>query len=88
LLQFDLIALDQRVREQLLAHPLELGKRLRLVIGGDVDVDQAPDAGVADLEAEMAKRALDGLPLWVEDPRLRPNEDGRPPRCTTLGSAR
>ena len=31
--QLDLVALDQRVREQLLAHPLDLGARLGLVVG-------------------------------------------------------
>ena len=56
--------------------------------GLDVEVDHAPDACLADREPELAQRALDRLSLGVEDPRLRPDEDGRPHRRTTSGSAR
>ena len=61
----------------------------RLVGGGrlDVEVDHASDASLADREAELAQRALDRLSLRVEDPCLRPDEDGGPHRRTTSGSA-
>ena len=38
-------------------------------------------------ETEVPQRALDGLPLRVEDPCLRPDEHGRPHARTTCGSA-
>ena len=84
----DLVALDQRVREELLAHALELRPRLVAVVGRELDVDEPADAGVGDLEAEVAERALDRLALRIEDPRLRPDEHGRPHPSTTFGSAR
>jgi len=37
------VTLDQRVRQELLAHLLDLGQRFRLVLGGDIDVDQPAD---------------------------------------------
>ena len=53
----DLVVLDERVGEQLLAHRLELGRVL------DVELDQPPDVHVRHArEAERRQRALDGLP--------------------------
>src|SRR5262245_54333798 len=57
--QLDLIALDQRVREKLLAHPLDLRARLGGVVGLELEVDHAPHAHSVDGEAEMTQRALD-----------------------------
>jgi hypothetical protein len=84
----DLDALDQRVREELVAHPLDLGTGLRGIARVDLQVDEPADARFADGKAEVAERALDGLPLRVEDAGLGPDEDGRPHRSTTSGSAR
>src|SRR5437763_4378833 len=66
----DLVVLDQRVREQLLAH---LRQPSRVV---DVELDQAPDVHVRHaLEAQRRQRPLDRLTLRVEDPGLRPHEN-------------
>ena len=54
----------------------------------DLEIDHATDARLRDLEPEVAQRALDRLALRVEDAGLRPDEDGRPHRSTTSGSAR
>src|ERR1700712_2373191 len=68
----DLVILDQRVREQLLAHRRELAGVL------DVELDEAADVDVGDaLEAQRRQRPLDGHALRVEDPGLRPHEDAR-----------
>src|SRR5207249_11450779 len=55
----DRVALDQRIREQPLAHPVELLARFATVVGRELDVDEAADACFTDVEAEVAKRALD-----------------------------
>ena len=44
-LDLDLVALDQRVGEELLAHPLDLGPRRRRVGRLDLEIDDATDAG-------------------------------------------
>src|SRR4029077_5815758 len=86
--ELDLVALDQGVREQLLAHPLDLSACLALVLGGEVELDERSDVRSVDAEAEVLQPSLDGLTLRVEDPALRTDED----RCfhprTTPGSAR
>ena len=62
--------------------------RVGKVIDLEVDApDEAADACVGDVEAEVAERALDRLPLRVEDPRLRPHEHGCSHPSTTFGSA-
>ena len=86
-LQLDLVALDQRVGEQLLAHALDLGARLGGVVRLDLEVDDASDAHLVHGEAEVAQRALDRLTLRVEDPRLGPDEHGRLHPSTTSGRA-
>ena len=68
-----LVVLDQRVREQLLAHRRQLRRILH------VELDEPPDVDVAHaVEAERGQRALDRLALRVQDPRLRPDQDPRP----------
>ena len=87
LLDLHLVRLDERVREQLLAHPLDLGLCLRGVGRLDVEVDDFADARVLHREAEVAERRADRLALRVEDPRLRPHENSRPHPSTTDGSS-
>ena len=53
----------------------------------ELEVDDPPDAGLADGEPELAQRALDRLALRVEDPCLRTDEHRRLHRSTTSGSA-
>ena len=66
----DFIILDQGVRQQLLAHLIELRRVLHL------ELDQAAHMHARDaLEAQGRQRPLDGLALRVEDPRLRPDQD-------------
>src|SRR5918999_2911765 len=84
----DLVALDEGVGEQPLAHALDLGARRRGTVGLDLQIDDAADAGVGHREAELAKRALDGLALGIEDPLLRAHEYGCLHRSTVSGSAR
>ena len=68
----DLVVLDQRVGEQLLA---ELRQPLR-VLG--LELDHAADPDVLDpLEAERRQRPLDRLALGVEDALLGPDQDPR-----------
>src|SRR5262249_3977245 len=82
--QLDLVALDQRVRKELLAHPLELGAGVALIGSGDLALDDATDAGAGHREAEVLERALDGLALRIEDAVLRANENrGFHPRTTS-----
>src|SRR3954471_18499529 len=83
----DLEGLHQRVREQLLAHLLDLRARRRLVGRVDLEVDQLADTCPRDAEAEMLERALDRLALRVEDAVLRPDEDGRLHASTAFGSS-
>src|SRR4029453_5178893 len=86
-LELDLVTLDQRVGEELLAHPLDLGARRDCVVGLDLQVDYASDAGLGDGEAELPQRALDGLALRIENPGLGANEDRRFHRSTASGSS-
>src|SRR3954452_10912201 len=82
-----LVGLHQRVREQLLAHLLDLGAR---VVNGrcvDLDVDDLADAGARYREAQVLERRVHRLALRVEDPLLRSDEDGRPHPSTTRGSS-
>src|SRR5439155_13339490 len=85
--ELDLVALDQRVREQLGAHPLDLGAGLLGIGDLDLEIDEAADPRTVDGEAEVAERGLDGLALRVEDARLGPHEHGRLHRSTTSGWA-
>ena len=69
----DLVVLDQRVRQQPLAHLADP----RGVF--DVELHQPPDVHVAHaLEAQRGQGALDGLALRVEDPGLGPDQDPHP----------
>jgi hypothetical protein len=60
----------------------------------DVELDQPPDVHVAHArEPERRQRALDRLPLRVEDPGLRADEDadagtGQPVRASHAPAAR
>src|SRR3954449_9722604 len=85
--ELDLEALDQRVREQLLAHALDLGASLGRVSRVDLQVDEPPHARLPDREAEVAQRRLDRLALGIEDPGLRPHKHGRLHRSTIPESA-
>src|SRR5947209_4999064 len=87
-MQFDLVRLDERVREQLLAHALNLSAGARLVVGGHLEVDDLADPCAGDGEAEMLESALDRFALRVEDARLRPHEDSGLHPSTTDGSSR
>src|SRR5207248_10714345 len=69
-MQLDLVRLDERVREQLLAHAFHLRASARLVIGAHLEVDDLADPGAGDGEAEMLERALDRFALRVEDAGL------------------
>src|SRR4029079_11872535 len=60
-----LVALDQRVREQPLAHLLDLRPGRRLVGGLDLEFDHLADARVLHLEAEVAERRADRFALRV-----------------------
>jgi hypothetical protein len=51
--ELDLVALDQGIREQLFAHPLDGGACCSFVRLLDVQVDDAADPGLADGEAEL-----------------------------------
>jgi hypothetical protein len=86
--ELDLVALDQRVGEQLLAHPLDFGPGPCRVVRLDFEIDDPADTSLADREAELAQRGLDRLSLRIEDAVLRPNEDCGLHRSTTSGSAR
>src|SRR3970282_1600415 len=77
-LQLDLEALDERVREQLGAHTLDLGSSLLGSVRGALHVQHAPDAHPAAVEAELAQRPLRRLALRIEDALLRPDDDGGP----------
>jgi hypothetical protein len=85
--ELDLVALDQRVREQLGAHPLDLGPGLLWIAGLDLEIDEPPDPRVVDGEPEVPQRRLDRLALWVEDAGLGPDEDCRLQRRTARGFA-
>src|ERR1700675_3854476 len=80
--------LDQRVREQLLAHPLDLGPRLGRVARVDLEIDDLPDASLRDGETEVPERALDRFALRIEDAVLRPDEHGCLHPSTTDGFSR
>src|SRR5581483_10788030 len=85
--ELDVVALDEWVREQLLAHALDLTPRLGLVDGVEFELDQLADARVSHGEAEVPQAALDRLALRIEDARLRTHEDGRPHPSTISGCA-
>ena len=67
-----LVILDQGVREELLAEPVEVGAVLRL------ELDDPADADVGDaLEPERRQRPLDCLALRVEDALLGADQHPR-----------
>ena len=71
--QNDLVILDQRICEQLLAHRLELADILY------VQFHEPADVNIRDaLKAESRQRALDRLTLRVQDARLRTDQDTGP----------
>src|SRR5438445_11787220 len=84
----DLVRLDERVREQLLAHPLDLGAHGGGIARLDLEVDDAADARVPHREAEVPERRLDRLSLRVEDALLRPDQNRCLHRSTASGSSR
>src|SRR3954447_8497940 len=68
----DLVVLDERIGQELLA------QRLELPLLGDVQLDEAPDVYVLDaLEAERRERPLDRDALRVEDARLGADQHAR-----------
>ena len=68
-----LVVLDQGIGQQALAHL----RHLRGVL--HVQLDQPAHVHVGDsLEAECGQGAFHGLPLRVEDARLRPDQHTRP----------
>ena len=78
----DLVVLDQRVGQQLLAHLRQARRVLH------VELHQPPDVDVAHaLEAERRQRPLDGLALRVEDPGLGADQDPRPHGATRSSQA-
>jgi hypothetical protein len=86
--ELDLVALDQRVCEQLLAHPLDLGLRRDGVLRLDFEHDEPPDTRFPDGEAQLTEGGFDRLTLGIQDPLLRPDQYSRLHRNTTSGSAR
>ena len=86
--ELDLVALDQRVREQLVAQARSSSARARRRPRLELEVEHAADPRLVDREAEVPQRALHRLALRVEDPGLRPDEHGRLHASTTPGSAR
>jgi hypothetical protein len=72
--RLDLVALDQWVGEQPLAHLFDA--RGDVAVAVDFKLDQAADVDVRDaLVAERRQRPLDGLPLRIQDSLLRPDQD-------------
>ena len=68
-----LVVLDQRVRQEALAHLRHLARVV------DIQLDQPPDVHVLNaVEPERRQRPLDGLSLRVEDALLRANQNTRP----------
>src|SRR5205823_5823986 len=88
LVQFDLVALDQGVGEELLAHPLDRSPRSSLIALVELQVDNTADPCVPDREAELSQRAFHGLALRVENALLRSDEHRGSHRRTISGSAR
>src|SRR4029453_18162412 len=86
--QLDLVRLDQRGREELLAHACEVGARLLAVAVLELEVDDATDPCIVYREAELLERAEHSLALGVEGARLRADEHGRSHPRTTSGSSR
>jgi hypothetical protein len=73
----DLVVLDQRVGQQLLAHR---GQPARIL---DLEIDQAADPDVGDaLEAQRGERPLHRLALGIENSLLGAHQDSRPHAAT------
>src|SRR5689334_23044809 len=87
-MDLDFVRLHERVREELLAHPLHLRAGLGGIGRLDLEVDDLADARVGDGEAQMLERGLDGRALGVENALLRADEDGRSHPSTTDGCSR
>src|SRR5215218_9897990 len=74
----DRVVLDHRVRQQLVAHRLEVGFRLGTVGAVELDVENLALADRTDAcEVEGGKRALDGLSLRIEHAVLQRHRDTR-----------
>ena len=54
----------------------------------ELDVDDAPDPDATHVETELRSEPSNRLALRIEDPLLRPHEDGRFKRARLFGSAR
>src|SRR5262249_60440136 len=86
--QLDLVALDQRVRKERLAHPSDELAHLVGVGGLDLELYDTPDTRVRDRKAELAQGVSDRLALRVQDSFLGSDEHRGLHRSTTSGSAR
>jgi hypothetical protein len=76
----NLVALDQGIRQQALAHLLD-ARGNRALVAADVELDQAADVDVLDaFVTQRRKGALDRLPLRVEDPLLGANQNSNSQR--------
>ena len=70
--ELDLVVLDQRICEELLAHLLDIARV------DHVELDHPPDVDVRHpLEAERGQCPLDCLSLWIEDARLGADQHAR-----------
>src|SRR6185437_126189 len=74
--QFNLVFLDDRVGEKLLAHILQARAGLGFVALRKLDVDDLALAHVADrAEAQTVKRVADGFSLRIENAVFQRNKD-------------
>src|SRR5690348_1846949 len=86
-MDLDLVRLHERVRQQLLAHPLDLRPCCVGVGGVDLEVDDLADPCAGNREAEVLEGGLDGLALRIEDALFRADEHRRSHPSTTSGSS-
>src|SRR5260221_5835144 len=73
-MDLDLVRLHQRIREQLLAHLLDLRTRFGWIGRIDLEIDHLADSRGADREAEMLEGRFDGIALRIENALLRADE--------------
>src|SRR5512142_317805 len=77
-MQFDLVFLDHRIGEQLLAHLLDAGARLALVLLVELEFDQFALADVADgAEAQIVEGMADRFALRIEHTVFQGHKDTR-----------